>query len=77
MDITKIVDLLPDSVKIDVIDFQPVKMKTGKPGTRVILDRLLTAAEKEKMQSRHFVGLDCIAVHRYAPEIKHSYFYVI
>lgn len=77
MNIAKIVELLPDTVKIDVIDFQPVKMKTGKTGTRVVLDRLLTDDEKQKMKSRHFVGLECIAVHRYAPEIKHSYFYVI
>lgn len=77
MTIHKLLELLPDTVKADIIDFTDVKMKTGEIGTRVTLDRLLTAAEKEKMQSRHIVGLDCIAAHRYAPEIKKSYFYVV
>ncbi len=77
MTICKLLELLPDSVKADIIDFTDVKMKTGKTGTRVTLDRLLTEAEKEKMQSRHIVGLGCVASHRYAPEIKKSYFYIV
>ena len=77
MNITKLIELLPDTVKQDIIDFTDVKMKTGKNGTRVILDRLLTDTEKEQMNNKHFVGLDCIAVYRYAPEIKRSYFYVV
>lgn len=77
MNITKLVDLLPESVKLDTIDFQPVKMKDGKTGTRVILDRVLTDTEKQQMTSKNFMGLDCIAQHRYAPEIKRSYFYVV
>jgi hypothetical protein len=52
-------------------------MKTGKTGTRVTMDRLLTDDEKQKMQSKHIAGLDCIATYRYAPEIKKSYFYVV
>ncbi len=77
MNMYKMLELLPDSVKADIIDFTDVKMKTGKTGTRVTLDRLLTEAEKEKMQSRHIVGLDCVASYRYAPEIQKSYFYVV
>ena len=77
MNIYKLLELLPETVKADIIDFTDVKMKTGKPGTRVTLDRLLTAAEKEQMLSRHFVGIDCTASHRYAPEIKRSYFYIV
>lgn len=46
-------------------------------GTRVVLDRILTDTEKQQMTSNHFRGLDCIAQHRYAPEIKRSYFYVV
>lgn len=77
MNITKLIELLPDSVKPDTVDFVQVKMKDGKMGTRVLLDRLLTDTEKQAMKSKHFVGLDCIAQHRYAPEIKRSYFYVV
>ena len=76
MDITRLIELLPDTVKADVQDFTPVKLKTGKYATRVLLDRLLTDEEKKQMKSKKFVGLDCVAVHRYAPEIKKSYFYV-
>ena len=77
MNITKLIELLPDSVKPDIADFVQVKMKDGKMGTRVLLDRLLTDTEKQAMKSKHFVGLDCVACHRYAPEIKKSYFYVV
>lgn len=77
MDITKLIELLPDSVKPDIADFVQVKMKDGKIGIRVLLDRLLTDTEKQSMINKHFVGLDCVACHRYAPEIKKSYFYVV
>lgn len=77
MNITKLIELLPDSVKSDVVDFAQVKMKDGKIGTRVLLDRLLTDAEKQAMKNNHFVGLDCVACYRYAPEIKKSYFYLV
>ena len=77
MNIAKLIELLPDSVKPDTIDFTPVRMKDGRTGTRVLLDRLLTDTEKQAMKSKHFVGLDCVACHRYAPEIKKSYFYVV
>lgn len=77
MDITKLIELLPDSVKVDIVDFANVRMKSGKIGKRVLLDRLLTDDEKRKMQSKYIIGLDCVAVYKYAPEIRHSYFYVV
>ena len=77
MNVSKLIELLPNTVKKDIIDFYDVKMKSGKNGIRVTLDRLLTDTEKQQMNNKHFVGLDCIAVHRYAPEIKKSYFYVV
>ena len=49
MNVAELVELLPDSVKLDVIDFQPVEMKSGGVGTRVVLDRILTDAEKAQM----------------------------
>ena len=77
MDAVALIELLPDSVKLDVVDFQTVKMKNGEVGTRVVLDRILTDTEKAQMVSERFKGLDCVAYHRYAPEIKRSYFYVV
>lgn len=77
MDITSIIKLVPETVKKDIIDFTDVKMKTGAAGIRVTLDRLLTETEKQKMQHKRIIGLDCIAAYRYAPEIKKSYFYIV
>lgn len=77
MNITRLIELLPDSVKPNTINFAQVRMKDGKMGTRVLLDRLLTDAEKNQMTSSHFRGLDCIALYKSAPEIKRSYFYVV
>ena len=59
MDITRLVELLPSSVKCDMIDFVTVKLKDGRVATRILLDRLLTAEEKNIMKSKHFSGLDC------------------
>lgn len=36
MNIAALIDLLPDTVKLDTIDFQSVKMKDGKVETRVV-----------------------------------------
>ena len=77
MDITSILELLPETVKQNIIDFTDVTMKTGAAGLRVTLDRLLTETEKQKMKNKRIVGLDCIATYRYAPEIKKSYFYIV
>ena len=77
MDVVALIEMLPDTIKLDVVDFQTVKMKDGEVGIRVTLDRVLTDAEKAQMVSKHFKGLDCVAHHKYAPEIKRSYFYII
>lgn len=77
MDAVALIEMLPDSVKLDVIDFQTVKMKDGEVGTRITLDRVLTNTEKAQMVNERFRGLNCVAQHKYAPEIKHSYFYIV
>lgn len=81
LDITKLIDLLPDDVKKDIIDFTDVKLKDGRIATRVVLDRLLTEDEKKYLSSgrckKRILGVDCVAQYRYAPEIKKSYFYVL
>ena len=77
MNITSILELLPETVKKDIVNFTDVKMKTGAAGLRVTLDRLLTDTEKQKMKNKRIVGLDCIAAYKYAPEIKKSYFYIV
>lgn len=77
MNITKLIELLPESVKCDIIDFTPVKLKDGRRAERVTLDRILTDVEKSKMKNPHILGIDCVAAYRYAPELKKSYFYVI
>lgn len=76
MNFAALIELLPDSVKQDVIDFTEVKLNKGNHAVRITIDRLLTDAEKAKMKNKRILGLDCIAHHRYAPEIKKSYFYV-
>lgn len=82
LDLTQVVDLLPDSVKGDIIDFTDVKKLNGtRIATRVLLDRLLTDDEKKILSSgrckKRIIGVDCVDHHRYAPKIKKSYFYVV
>ena len=51
MNISKLIELLPDSVKLDTVDFVQVKMKDGKTGTRVLLDRLLTDTPRKSRKA--------------------------
>ena len=46
MNITILIDLLPDSVKADVIDFNDVLLKNRKNAIRVMMDRILTEEEQ-------------------------------
>lgn len=68
---------IPDSVMKDIIDIKPVGLSDGRMSTRVTLDRVITEDEREALDNVAIVGKDCVAVHRYAPEIKKSYFYVV
>ena len=76
MDITTLIEELPESVKSDTIDFTQVKLKTGCYAVRVTLDRLLTDPEKATLSREGCIGVDCVARYRYAPEIQKSYFYI-
>jgi hypothetical protein len=45
-------------------------------GMCVMLDCILSPGQKALLQgNRHIMGLECVA--QYAPEIKHSYFYMV
>ena len=56
MCIEKLIELLPNSVKCDTVDFKDVRLKDGRNAIRVTIDRLLTQEEKDKMTSKRFVG---------------------
>lgn len=77
MDTMDLLQLLPQTMQHDIIDFHDCKLKDGRDATRITLSRMLTAEEKSQMSGEHFVGINCIAHYRYAPEIEKSYFYVV
>ena len=77
MEVIDIVQLLPKTVQPDTLEFLNCKSKDGRNVTRVTLSRLLTEEEKSEMHGEHFVGINCIAHYRYAPEIEKSYLYVV
>lgn len=68
---------IPESVMKDIIDLVPVKLSDGRTSTRVTLGRVITEEERAALDNVAIIGKDCVAVHRYAPEIKRSYFYVV
>ena len=74
---TELTKLLPDSVMKDIIDFADIELKDGRMSTRMTVGHILTDEEKSKMKSERIFGIDCITHHKYAPEIKYSYFYVV
>lgn len=77
MNIVTLIERLPTTVKLDVTDFRSARLKDGRDAVRVTLDRHLTDDEKAKLRGKHYVGVDCVWRHRYAPEITGSYFYVV
>lgn len=77
MDFYQILNMIPNSVQRDIIEFKDVKLKDGRDAVRVTLDRLLSGNEMRHLSSEHFVGTDCVCTYRYAPEIQHSYFYMV
>lgn len=69
---------LDDSVKENVINFTNCRLKTGQTAIRVTVGRLLDDEEKERLKSfKNIIGADCVCQYKYAPEIQHSYFYVV
>jgi hypothetical protein len=76
--IKKFIRHAPESVQADAIDFTNIIAKDGRISLRVTLDRLITDEEKSEMKRiKCFIGLDFVAYHKYAPEIRQSYFYVM
>ena len=65
-----LLQLLPQTIQHDIIDFHDCKLKDGRDATRITLSRMLTAEEKSQMSGEHFVGINCIAHYRYSPEMK-------
>lgn len=85
MDFYEMIDMLSEEIKEDIINFEEGRLMgfedeslNGRDAIRVTLGRFLTDAEKEEMKrSTHFVSVDSVWKHRYAPEIKGSYFYFV
>lgn len=78
MNIAKMMEILPTSVKMDMVRFEDARMKTGKMGVRITINRLLTDDEKKAMAgNKHIVDLDGVAVFRYSAIAPRSYFYMV
>lgn len=78
MNITNLIENLPDDIKMNVIDFTNVRLKNHREAVRVTLDIELSDDMVNVLKNnKHIVGAGLVACYRYAPEIKHSYFYVV
>lgn len=82
MDVTNLIALdLPHSIAGHVVDFADVSfMYKGKRkyALKVFLEKMLTDEEKQILKGKKRVlGYDSVYWHKYAPEIKHSLFYVL
>lgn len=73
IDMAELTGLLPNSVMKNIIDFADIELKDGRISTRITVGHILTS----KMKSERIIGIDCTTYHKYAPEIKYSYFYVV
>ena len=71
-----LIEKLPETVKQRVIDITECKLKIGKYALRLTLDRVLTETEQDQLVKIGCLGVGNICYNRYAPEIRHSYFYI-
>lgn len=79
-DFYDVLNVIPNGIQRDILDFENVTMSDGKQGFRVTMDRLLSEKEKQELSRKarkSLRGVDCIARYRYAPEIQKSYFYLV
>lgn len=79
-DFYDVLNVIPEGIQRDIMDFENVTMKDGKQGFRVTMDRLLNEGEKQELSRKarkSLRGVDCVARYRYAPEIQKSYFYLV
>ena len=80
MDITRLIERIPDSVKTEIVNYQCGQVTyNGKrvDCIRITLDRLLTDDEKTEMKrKRSIFGTNTVAHLASAPEIKKSVFYI-
>lgn len=79
MTIAKLMEAIPDNVKEKIVDFTDVTINVEgkkKSAVRVVLDGILPDAV-EILTGKHLLYNEkMVAAHRYAPEIKKTYFYV-
>lgn len=79
MTIIKLMEIIPDEAKQNIIDFQPVKIVLkGKktPATRVLLNKILPNAADILTGNHLLYNENMVASYRAAPELQKTYFYV-
>ena len=80
MDITIMMEL-PYEIKEHIIDYNVVSVKANgriKGALRVVCDKILTEDEKNLLKNnKHVLNVNGIAQYKHAPEIQHSYFYIL
>lgn len=77
MGIAELLEKLPKSIQKEIIDFQDMVLKDGRDAIRITVDRILSESERAELIKAGAIGVNCICQHRYAPEIKRSYFYML
>lgn len=78
MNTAKLIESLPPRIKDHVIEYQDVILKGGQPAMRVLFDCILSPGQKDLLRNnKHIIGLERVAQDKYAPEIKHSYVYMV
>lgn len=78
MDVSYIIESLPDDIKEDIADLHDVLLKDNRHAIRIVIDRVLTEKEKNELKkNKKIIGTDLVANMKSAPEIRRSYFYFV
>ena len=70
-------EILPECVRADICDIREGTLDKKQRVLRITLDRTLNELEKAALRPcKSIIGVDNCCGYRYAPEIRHSYFYI-
>ena len=76
MDVSILIEVLPDSVKADITNLE-FELSKGKAAVRVTLGRLLTEPEKAEMKKcKNILGINSVEHYNNSPDRKISVFVV-
>ena len=77
MNISILMEIIPDSIKADILTFNDVRIKSGYTATRIIINRDFKDNERETLKAIPNIISVGTGSFEYAPELKKGTFLIV